>query len=102
MNMTAGVIGLGSMGMGAAVSLVRAGITTLGLDLREEARAYAVWARKFGRTPADAAERSRQMRFMASRGFSGPSVQGVMRRAQDEAPPGDAGASASHHDFGDH
>ena len=39
MNMTAGVIGLGSMGMGAAVSLVRAGITTLGLDLREEARA---------------------------------------------------------------
>ena len=39
MNMTAGVIGLGSMGMGAAMSLVRAGITTLGLDLREDARA---------------------------------------------------------------
>lgn len=36
--LTAGVIGLGSMGMGAAVSLVRAGITTLGLDLRDEAR----------------------------------------------------------------
>ena len=38
-GLTAGVIGLGSMGMGAAVSLVRAGITTLGLDLRDEARA---------------------------------------------------------------
>jgi putative dehydrogenase len=37
--LTAGVIGLGSMGMGAAVSLVRAGVTTLGLDLRDEARA---------------------------------------------------------------
>lgn len=36
---TAGVIGLGSMGMGAAVSLLRAGIPTQGLDLREEARA---------------------------------------------------------------
>ena len=36
--LSAGVIGLGSMGMGAAVSLVRAGITTLGLDLRDEAR----------------------------------------------------------------
>ena len=38
-DLTAGVIGLGSMGMGAAISLVRAGITTLGFDLRDEARA---------------------------------------------------------------
>lgn len=38
-GLKAGVIGLGSMGMGAALSLVRAGITTLGLDLRDEARA---------------------------------------------------------------
>lgn len=34
-----GVIGLGSMGMGMATSLVRAGFETWGCDLREEARA---------------------------------------------------------------
>ena len=68
------------------------------LQATEEARAYAVWARKFGRTPADAAERSRQMRFMASRGFSGASVQRVMRRARDEAQPGDAPSAVSSQD----
>lgn len=36
--MKAGVIGLGSMGGGAAISLVRAGIETRGTDLREEIR----------------------------------------------------------------
>ncbi|MEP3345287.1 MAG: L-threonate dehydrogenase [Litoreibacter sp.] len=33
---TAAVIGLGSMGWGAAVSLLRAGITTQGVDIRED------------------------------------------------------------------
>lgn len=33
-----GVIGLGSMGMGAALSAVRAGVTTWGVDTREQAR----------------------------------------------------------------
>lgn len=31
--------------------------------------ARAVWAKKFGTPPADAAERARQMRFLAGRGF---------------------------------
>ena len=31
--------------------------------------ARAVWAKKFGRLPADAAERAKQMRFLAGRGF---------------------------------
>lgn len=31
--------------------------------------ARAVWAKKFGQPPADAAERARQMRFLAGRGF---------------------------------
>ncbi|WP_298256698.1 L-threonate dehydrogenase [uncultured Litoreibacter sp.] len=35
-QLTAAVIGLGSMGWGAAVSLVRAGITTHGVDIRED------------------------------------------------------------------
>ncbi|WP_280153804.1 L-threonate dehydrogenase [Piscinibacter sp. XHJ-5] len=35
---TLGVVGLGSMGMGAAVSALRRGVDTWGLDTREEAR----------------------------------------------------------------
>lgn len=31
--------------------------------------ARAVWAKKFGRLPVDAAERAKQMRFLAGRGF---------------------------------
>ena len=45
----------------------------------EDARARVVWARKFGRAPADMADRARQMRFLAGRGFSGASVARVMR-----------------------
>jgi regulatory protein len=33
-------------------------------------RARAVWQKKFGVAPADAAEKSRQIRFMQSRGFT--------------------------------
>ena len=33
------------------------------------AAARAVWAKKFGRPPIDAAERAKQMRFLAGRGF---------------------------------
>jgi 3-hydroxyisobutyrate dehydrogenase-like beta-hydroxyacid dehydrogenase len=36
--MRVGVIGLGAMGMGAAVSCVRAGLEAWGCDLRDEAR----------------------------------------------------------------
>lgn len=36
----------------------------------EAERARAVWHKKFGEAPADAAERARQMRFLAARGFS--------------------------------
>lgn len=36
---------------------------------RDLATARAVWARKFGQLPANAAERARQMRFLSGRGF---------------------------------
>ena len=55
------------------------------LRATEDERARAVWARKFGAAPADAAERASQMRFMAGRGFSGASIQRVMRAAADAA-----------------
>lgn len=49
----------------------------------EAARCRAVWARKFGRLPVDATERSRQMRFLQYRGFSGEAIRGVMRGAEE-------------------
>lgn len=50
------------------------------LTVTELARARSVWQKKFGgAAPVDATERARQMRFLASRGFSGE----VVRRALD-------------------
>ena len=62
-----------------------------GLQGSELARAREVWRKKFGRQlelapPADAAERSRQMRFLAARGFSAEVVRRVVAGAgEDEA-----------------
>lgn len=53
----------------------------------EEARAQAVWEKKFGRVPAstplDEARRSRaqQTRFLAGRGFSAAVIASVLKRA---------------------
>lgn len=56
-NKTLGVIGLGSMGMGAALSAVRAGISTWGCDPRPEARDQFVQAGgQVTATPAELAE----------------------------------------------
>ena len=44
----------------------------------ERARAAAVWQRKFGQPPPDAATRARQMRFLAARGFSAETVRRVV------------------------
>ena len=63
------------------------------LQETEDERARAVWARKFGVAPTDAAERARQMRFMAGRGFSGPSVQRVLRAAAESAQEEAEGAN---------
>lgn len=49
----------------------------------EVARAREVWRRKFGRAPADAAERAKQMRFLQQRGFSHQAIQRAMRGAGD-------------------
>jgi regulatory protein len=51
------------------------------LKATEEARARDLWKRRFGRPPADAAERARQMRFLAQRGFSTAVVLRVVRSA---------------------
>jgi len=57
-------------------SLVREAVGDLART--ELQRARAVWRRKFGTPPADAAERARQMRFLAQRGFSGEVIRHIV------------------------
>ncbi len=56
-----------------------------GLRGTEVDRAREVWRKKFGRAPADAAERARQMRFLAARGFGGESIRRVVAGADEDA-----------------
>jgi len=49
------------------------------LKATEEQRARELWRRKFGRQAGDAAERARQMRFLAQRGFSTSVVVRVVK-----------------------
>ena len=53
------------------------------LRVSELERARAVWQRKFDQAPADTAERAKQMRFLAARGFSTEVIRRVVR-GQDE------------------
>ncbi|HMM84945.1 MAG: regulatory protein RecX [Gammaproteobacteria bacterium] len=68
---------------------IRSELSRLGVSLDADAdaalraseveRARAVWARKYqARAPADAAERARQMRFLAGRGFSAEVIRRVV------------------------
>ncbi|MEO8153093.1 MAG: recombination regulator RecX [Rhizobacter sp.] len=50
----------------------------------EATRAREVWARKFGHKAADVAERARQMRFLAARGFSGEAIRRAVQGVDDE------------------
>jgi regulatory protein len=50
----------------------------------ELARARVVWQKKFGQTPADAAERARQMRFLSSRGFGGDTIHRVVSGGDED------------------
>lgn len=47
-------------------------------------RARELWRRRFGTPPADAAERARQMRFLAGRGFEGDVIRRVVRGQEDD------------------
>ncbi len=50
----------------------------------ELARAREVWRRRFGQAPTDPAERARQMRFLAGRGFDGDVIRRVVRDDDDD------------------
>ncbi len=54
------------------------------LRTTEVDRAREVWRKKFGAPPEDAAERAKQMRFLASRGFGGDAIRKVVAGACDD------------------
>ena len=47
-------------------------------------RAREIWRKKFGQPPVDAAERGKQMRFLASRGFGGDTIRKVVSGADED------------------
>lgn len=52
-----------------------------GLKSTEVQRAHEVWSRRFSAPPATAADRARQARFLAGRGFSMSTILEVLKRA---------------------
>ena len=54
------------------------------LKASERERARAVWQRKFGVPPVDAADRARQMRFLAGRGFAPDTIRRVVGGDDDD------------------
>jgi regulatory protein len=54
------------------------------LRSNEVERAREVWRKKFGAQPADAAQRGKQMRFLASRGFGGDTIHKVVSGGDED------------------
>ncbi|HVL57536.1 MAG TPA: recombination regulator RecX [Burkholderiaceae bacterium] len=50
------------------------------LRASEPQRALQVWRKRFGTAPRDAAERARQHRFLAQRGFDADTIRAVLKR----------------------
>ena len=67
---------------GLAPEAVADAVTSLRASELERAR--EVWRKKFGQQPADAAERARQMRFLAGRGFGGDTIHRVVSGGEDD------------------
>ena len=67
--------GLGAEAVAQAVEQLR------GTELE---RAREVWRKKFGEPAADPAGRAKQMRFLASRGFSGEAIRRVVAGGEDD------------------
>jgi regulatory protein len=57
----------------------------VGLKTSERERAQEIWRKKFGTPPADAQAAAKQMRFLASRGFGGDTIQRVIANANANA-----------------
>jgi len=69
-------------GKGLDAQAVAAAVASLkGSELE---RAREVWRRKFSQPPADAAERAKHMRFLASRGFATEVIRRVVSGSSNE------------------
>ena len=62
----------------------RVAVAVAGLKATEVERAREVWRRKFGELPQDAAQRAKQARFLAARGFGGEVIRRVLGGGDDE------------------
>ncbi|GAB3663873.1 recombination regulator RecX [Ramlibacter alkalitolerans] len=62
----------------------RVAVAVASLNATEFERAREVWRRRFGLLPEDAAQRAKQARFLAARGFSGEIVRRVLNTPDDE------------------
>lgn len=62
-------------------------IEQIGAQLRETelARAQAVWRKKYGELPTTPAERARQARFLAARGFSLATIAKILKGIEEWA-----------------
>ena len=67
---------------GLAPEAVNEAVATL--KATELERAREVWRKKFGTPPSDAAERGKQMRFLASRGFGAAVLQRVVAGSDED------------------
>ena len=67
---------------GLGGEMVQAALTQL--KSTELERARQVWQRRFDATPADAAERGKQARFLAARGFDGEVIRRVLSGHEPE------------------
>jgi SOS response regulatory protein OraA/RecX len=54
------------------------------LNKTELSRAREVWSKKFGELPTTPAERAKQARFLATRGFNGGTIVKVLKAGDDE------------------
>lgn len=66
------------------VDAERVAIAVASLNATEFERAREVWRRRFGTLPADAAQRGKQARFLAARGFGGEVIRRVLNTPDDE------------------
>jgi regulatory protein len=61
----------------------RVALAVASLKASEVERAREVWRKKFGVLPQDAAQRAKQARFLAARGFGGEVIQRVLNTDDD-------------------
>jgi regulatory protein len=62
----------------------RVALAVASLEATEVERAREVWRKRFGLPPVDAAQRAKQARFLAARGFGGEVIRRVLSGGFDD------------------